>query len=416
MPERDFLAEVHQENDFTPFADFDNSARFAVRLDCPAATFDVTVRIKFDFGLAFLGTMGMTASRFKSKYVRQITRYWDRRYRISFQSERGGTRYFTPTVSVQEVNNAANAHFIVDIRRLHAARSVVLYSGLHTNRTGRCILYSDAVKARPKGPVTNLGWRMVFGATRERLVQKQTLDDFSGLNLAVTFNQNSTQISNPGTVDALANRYMSHRETRPLVVLLVVGYRMANEGVQWSSRRAAEVKRRLKERGVQDHLVVTHDGGVGPTAKARITLEPASVQNILNLPNDFPIAAHEFGHKLGLVDEYPRPGVDVEEDWTYREMRRTAQRHGVPLPAFNSFSTSLMSVGDQVLPFHYIPFAETIRVLQFNWGARNDAWAQVPGNTRINGPRPNSPIGIDPNPVTAVTPDDESLGLENLFA
>jgi hypothetical protein len=125
MPERDFFSEVHLGDNCKPFRHRNNPGNFAIRLDGPASMLEVTVRIKFNFGIAFFGTAGMTASRFREKYQTQIARHWNRRYRICVHSRDGSGHYFTPTVSVQEVSEDAKAHFVADVRRLHVYRSHV---------------------------------------------------------------------------------------------------------------------------------------------------------------------------------------------------------------------------------------------------------------------------------------------------
>src|SRR5262249_24400062 len=84
----------------------------------------------------------------------------------------------------------------------------------------------------------------------------------------------------------------------------------------------------------------------------------------LQQANNFPIAAHEVGHMLGLEDEYEshRDAVDING---------YARAAKIEVPPFDSNTSSLMSHGDKLLPYHYITFHETINTMAENFHTAN---------------------------------------------
>lgn len=74
------------------------------------------------------------------------------------------------------------------------------------------------------------------------------------------------------------------------------------------------------------------------------------------------VACHEFGHWLGMPDEYPLPPDDFLGETgqlgrvlTMQSCENEAIR--IELATRSSFSSSIMNIGSEVLPYHYLPFA-----------------------------------------------------------
>jgi hypothetical protein len=387
MP-KNFLTDTLQLDDFRPFVEANTAGLFDASMQVSAGTIGIKVKLYFDFGPFFLGTTGLTESRFREKYRQQIARYWDGRFRLFAKDDQGTKHYFKPRIGFEEVHDRASAHFVADIKRLHVSTS---YVQKKDNKTSRCVLYSDAVKSRPKGFVTKLGWKATLGGSREKLLQRQAKKDLAGVVHVISFRANQATMVNGPLLVAIYDTFSRHMETRPLVKLRVTGYALHNEDRALALQRAQTVVDDLHRRGIPDHLMLAVSGGVGSEKLARITLDPASVQDVLNQRSNFPIAAHEFGHQLGLLDEYYRSESKVQKDIAeFNEMTRMAAELGLQVPQFQANTLSLMSVGDTVLPFHYLPVYAAAEKMRLNW------W-----NTRGVGAAHGTPgsLGIDPTPV-----------------
>jgi hypothetical protein len=75
----------------------------------------------------------------------------------------------------------------------------------------------------------------------------------------------------------------------------------------------------------------------------------------------YPIAAHEFGHILGLPDEYhlsenQRGGQRAEHENYYQ----LCDKFHVPRPPLNTHSMSMMAAGNQLLRSHYVTLAQAV--------------------------------------------------------
>jgi hypothetical protein len=397
MADIDFLEANLKLDNFRPFVENNTTGLFDARMEVSKGFMQINVKLYFDFGPLFLGTTGMTSSRFREKYRRQIARYWDGRYRLFAADTLGNKHYFKAEIGFTEVQDRASAHFVADIRRLHVSTS---YVNKQENRQSRCVLYSDAVKSRPKGFVTKMGWKASLGGTREKLLQRQAKADLAGVVQTITFDQNLATMRNAPLIEGISKLFTENMATRPLVKLRVTGYVLHNEDRTLAMTRAKKVVTDLHQRGIPEHLMLAVSGGIGSKGCARVTLDPASIQEVLNVPSNFPIAAHEFGHQLGLLDEYFRSEETVAKDIDeYTEMTRMARQLGVQMPQFQANTLSLMSVGDKVLPFHYLPFYAAAERMRSNWrtGVNN---RKAEGANPLNGTAGS--LGIELVPVNAL--------------
>ena len=279
-----------------------------------------------------------------------------------------------------------------------------------------CVLYSDAVKRRPKGKLAKLGWWATLGGSREALVMAQAAKDWSGAIFVVAFAKDSTTILSRSAIKGVRDAYRDHMTTRPLVKLIITGYRMSDESAGLALQRAQAFEKEVLGLGFPNNVLEVRSGGVGnrPYPYGTVTIDDVSLQQILNLPNDFPIAAHEFGHKLGLLDEYPREGVDSLEGEDAKVILDLAKRMGVEVPKFNSNTTSIMSVGDRVLPFHYLPFVYAAEKLLGDFAGTNRAWAKFTKDAKLLNAKPT--VGIEKTPQQISRIGDDAIDLDSFFA
>ncbi len=126
-----------------------------------------------------------------------------------------------------------------------------------------------------------------------------------------------------------------------------------------SRRRAEAVKNLLTSQGQFVHtvnVVAKGEEGAGPEADwQRVDIEIPYVDN--SFVNAYDIAGHETGHMLGLGDEYPGAGVAAQYQLTEEAFGKTLadtflKREGS--------SSSIMSSGLDVRPYHYVTFWEAL--------------------------------------------------------
>jgi Immune inhibitor A peptidase M6, catalytic domain len=84
------------------------------------------------------------------------------------------------------------------------------------------------------------------------------------------------------------------------------------------------------------------------------------------------IFAHEFGHMIGLPDEYdalPGHNSNVAKDLVIHRFLGMADLYGTPKPTMGRMTTSIMCKGRDVLPCHMITALQALRTLtnDNNW-------------------------------------------------
>lgn len=134
----------------------------------------------------------------------------------------------------------------------------------------------------------------------------------------------------------------------PAITLTVQGH---GSSAQLKSDRATAVRDALTARGIAAPHQIVIQGGGGAGTKATIT--PSLEQNFTNMQD---VSAHEFGHMLGLDDEYATDatpaGAPIETHGSVvsafgQEFADHTQLAGID-------SASVMDGGDDVRVYHYI--------------------------------------------------------------
>lgn len=393
MPAPDFCAQPYRMRNIRVFT----TGLFDASVDFQRGVFTVLMKLhlKFPFGVDWY-----KRERFREKCLRQIRRYWHGSYRLYFIDETLHRYDLNVEIVVNMVDDPGQAHTVIDVQSIALGRSWVKDDGPHKNK---CVLYADAVKRRPKGRVTELGWKVVLKGTRENLLKKQAVKDLDRVVRTLRFAPHSLTLQFPMSIQTIVTAYQRHQELRPLIGLILTGYRQEGEEREIGLARAQFV-RSLLAAHISDALLQVADGGVG-SATVDVTLDAVSVQNVLNIESDFPIAAHEFGHMLGLLDEYPDElGVSVHGELKYQAqagfltLSRDAYRSGITVPPFNANTLSLMSLGDKVLPYHYLAFVEAMRLMQADFFGGHQSWAYA--NMNVDWVRNiEAQTYVDPTPI-----------------
>jgi hypothetical protein len=161
----------------------------------------------------------------------------------------------------------------------------------------------------------------------------------------------------------------------PELQIKVKSHRLPDENANLDDLRVASVIDFLRRRGFSRNAFYQKEGrtvslvqrlsaSVGANAAAPyVTLQyrKSSAQQFLQADYCCPVAAHEFGHMLGLPDEYPLSKKMRNEKQAARDsFYELCAKFHVPQPPFDTYSISLMSTGVQVLPAHYVTLAEAV--------------------------------------------------------
>lgn len=353
MSSTDFMKQKHELQGFQPF-DADN-AKFDATLLPYKGYMNIAVRLKFDFNFGW-GLWNMSRQGpFKAKFKEMVNAYWTDRYAIVLTGNTDSTSYtISPTVVVVEDDH--NPHFTVDVQRLSFGRSFVT--------SGQCRLYSDAVDLKPTSFAMKAGFHAAFGEWGHDKVifaqAKREFQDFSEGN-APYFKKDSDEPSDPKAGESFARNAKSIMAKRlPLIPMKIRGFHLPGETMGIGKRRADKFIQKVQQAGFPPGMLVAIEGGLAiakipgaastPLVKAEIVLDIGRAEReFLAEANDFPIAAHEFGHMLGLPDEYD----DEDKDYAVTGCRDMAKKYGIQVPPFSSNTSSLMSMGDKILPFHY---------------------------------------------------------------
>jgi len=166
---------------------------------------------------------------------------------------------------------------------------------------------------------------------------------------------------------AFANAARQKNPSDPLIPLKVDGFASRdgetthNQGL--SDRRAAAVRSFLAGLGVPQPIGVLGHGAVGVAGDAANRRADISVDHTFETTyaaNRYSVGEHEFGHMLGLPDEYQNntSGTLGAQQTLYSGLVTAA---GVPGPAVWGVRTSSqMSNGIDVLPRHYVTLWEAL--------------------------------------------------------
>lgn len=349
-----------------------------------ASLMPVTVKIKFNFvsadnapnlfAAAWRALGGEDVSRFfwsdtekadfKRDYISRIVARWSAKFTMT-STKPCWAFTAVPLVTPLEVDTDDEAHFVATVHKSPGPgidyKSITYLPDMaHPERPSTATLYSSDVQEEP-----DFGSPSVATSERQRIEAALTAAGAS----PVLFEKDKDVITPAArtALTAFADALKQKNPSDPLIPLKVDGFASsegdATRNTTLADGRAVAVRNLLSSLGVMQPIGVLGHGAVGvpndpANRKADITVDHAFETTYAT--NRYSVGEHEFGHMLGLPDEYQNntTGALGTLQTNYSGLVTSA---GVQGPAVWGVRTaSQMSTGIDVLPRHYVTLWEAL--------------------------------------------------------
>ncbi|GAB1344150.1 hypothetical protein MASR1M101_32770 [Gemmatimonas sp.] len=353
---------------YRPYRNGEATGNFDVSCSPGARRLEVKVRVRYNFDKAYTGTEQVD---FRRKLVAQVDKYWSSRYRLllcvdpaklDLGQKKPGPAYSYPMLPTFTVEESPQTHYQVDIADSKYDRSFV-------STDGHCALFRGTADdfqstlhnkmQHREGLVGKLINKVMHIDGEDAVTHYRQAE-----NRPIAFVANSTDYTTVGKSELgnLGRLLKQELPTWELVTIQVVGHTTKGESATVGVQRADKVRRDLVALGVPAPQLVARASKSPGTAKVpsvMLKLEKDPRAKLVKDAHPWPVAAHEFGHMLGLLDEYI-PGND-HNDNDYREFTADCARFGnLAVPRFGVRGTSIMSWGYHVFPAHYVSVARAL--------------------------------------------------------
>ena len=363
MP-KEFMKERHTLEEYSPYGA--DNARFDAVLEPDKKQLTIIVRVQWAFPKRWnwLNLGFNSEATFKMRYREMVNQYWSGRYQILLAQPDGDDKKKPQPIDVTVVvAEGSGPHFTLSPQHMASGRSYV---------QGRdCVLYAGATKVKANDLLMRLGFKMAFGAFgSDRTIYEQARAlELDQIPTEVGFKANTAELLDPNVGQEICDTLRDlHEMSLPMIPLRLKGFRLKGEEAGLSKARAEALANAIRlgkppwQKGDKDNEpLILKDGGVQKAGAPPIVhikvggrRDVVKKVDLLKSVSAFPIAAHEFGHMIGLSDEYQ--AADAEA----RAQIRSANAIGIKIPEFAKNTASMMSMGDHFLPFHYITLREAV--------------------------------------------------------
>lgn len=353
-----FAAEYHPQGGF---------GGFHARYIPGTGVFTITARIK----LTWQGDDGpwdpLKQNTFQQKLLAKVPAGWDHKWRFRCTANGFNNVMADPVFNLNVVANNEHFNFICHNQHgqayLHAGNnSVHLFEhdvrSIDHNPTGvkNVGMSSGGVMQAERRKVEQI-LIPVQNITVSRAAGPWTVDAGSVMALT-TFAQNLARVDPyapmyPLTIEATSGLADKARDMVDCVYNFLTAHGVTNYPL---NRNPVKSRRKWKN-------VFTHTPK--PTGTVAISLSDDDTSVRADWVYRYKVAVHEFGHCMGLPDEYqdhyPALGTQAHDEW-----RRLCTAAGVQSRPVPKFDASIMSCGWQTFPCHFVTLWDALAQLTHN--------------------------------------------------
>ena len=330
-----------------------------------------------------MGKLAWTTGR-KSNFIEAfkslVEACWSEKFVLTNGNER-----VKPEVVLEPVDRLDQAHMKIEVESgvstpemaqflKSTSKMSMFMAGINIDHAGNAVLRLDEGTILRYGSLVQGSITMQTGTLKDEMgnsLQSQQDRFEEGHNLAsgfltslgkIPFAKNSSTLDGEGRLAVQkATQYIdSNRQMgRGKIPLVCKGYRTLTESRTLPLQRANAVITYIRSlnRLVDGDFLSAESGGLARSRFVRIAPEPLPT---VIAKSDYVVAAHEFGHCLGLPDEYRLyTGMSIEA--AHAQYKQLCLNAGVSCQRFPVMSDSIMSCGRRIYKSHYITILDCLQ-------------------------------------------------------
>ena len=249
------------------------------------------------------------------------------------------------------------------------------YVGLEQINTGNIYKKSTAMVHSESTSPINVKLTEAQNVSRDERRRIETIINSLGLdNIPLALGGTLT----PQTKVDLANFVMRVKlapPSSPIVPIIVDAHFNQNQGVTTTHaiKQGRAIRNALRAFHLPNPIEFRFLNNLSLANAGHIAINPdLSFETTFNEDMWMDIFAHEYGHMLGLPDEYddmPQPNSKVSKDIAIHRFLAMTDLHGTPRPSMGRMTTSIMCKGRDLLPCHMVTALQALCQLtgDINW-------------------------------------------------
>jgi len=371
-----FLAESFA---YDPFVPATGRGKFDVKYSPRTGHLNITVRMSAEFEAGFLDFFGpLEKGRLKDAFREAVPRYWNGQ--CQFHCTRHGWTDISVSPRFAVDFQDTSSHFrMVMTRESEASRT-----NPHMRECRGFVSLNQVTKAPGKDRLEVRDFQVSdfnhkLGGATTASNDRQALEAAlrgSGATIALAGAQPvATLTFTPNSADAaafqpvlqqfvtVANRQLKGSH---LIPVELKGFTTATESAALAGQRATAVQTLLTGMHLKNPTAIEAPGAGKAAVEIKIDRDYEDSFTRGERDFEYNVAAHEYGHMIGLPDEYENPEIgdaDVvarAKASVKRDFLALAGRARVIAPTFPSHTSSMMSDGMTPMIWHYITAWEAL--------------------------------------------------------